>query len=149
MEFKKLRDMSFKNNLLKGKAIIVNTNFKESFTKLITDENSNTIVSTEAPKYGDSPPNFKLRFNPATKINCIVLQEEIVKGQKISKLEIVLIRNNTGIKNIQLTTIGRKRIITFPSEYVDEVFLYIKESKGKPAICEVAAYLVDEKLVEK
>lgn len=148
MEFKKLRDMSFKNNLLKGQVIIVNTNFKESFTKLITDENSNTIVSTEVSKFGDSPPNFKLKFNQATKVNCIVLQEEIAKGQKISKLEIVLIRDNTGIKNIQLTTIGRKRIITFPSEYVDEVFLYIKESKGKPAICEVAAYLVDENLVE-
>ena len=149
MEFKKLRDMSFKNNLLKGKTIIVNTNFKKSFTKLITDENSNTIVSTEVPKFGDSPPNFILKFNPSTKINCIVLQEEIVKGQKISKLEIVLIRDNTGIKDIQLTTIGRKRIITFPPENVDEVLLYIKESTGKPAICEVAAYLVDEKLVEK
>ena len=141
--------MSFKNNLLKGKTIIVNTNSKKSFTKLITDGNSNTIVNTEIPKLGDSPPNFILKFNPATKINCIVLQEEIVKGQKISKLEIVLIRDNTGIKDIQLTTIGRKRIITFTSENVDEVLLYIKESTGKPAICEVAAYLVDEKLVEK
>jgi len=149
VEFKKIRDKSFERNLLKGNIATVYNNLKGNLTKLITDENSNTYVTTRISKGGDSPPNFILKFNSETKINCLVLQEAISKGQQIKEMEIILIHDNTGIKDLHITTVGRKRIITFPAVSVDSVLLYIKESKSNAVLSEVAAYLIDEKLIEK
>jgi len=149
--FKKLRDETFKNNLLEGKIVTMYTgdDFKKRFTKLLTDENVKTFIGTEIPKYGDSPPNFEVRFNETTKINCIILREAIEKGQQIKKLQIYLIHGDTGIKDIYVTTIGRKRIILFPTVDVDTISLYVKESKTHPILNEISAYLIPENLIEK
>ena len=46
------------------------------------------------------------------------------------------------------TTIGHKRIVTFPAREVDDIFINFLESKRKIKIAEVEAYLIDEALLE-
>ena len=53
------------------------------------------------------------------------------------------------VKEIYGTTIGKKRIITFPAVYINTIELTIEEQKGSTGISEIAAYLIDEKLIEK
>jgi len=91
MEFKKLRDESFKKNL-------------------------------------------KL---PAT-INCIVLQEDIKNGQFCESFTIDL-----GDTKLTGTTIGRKRIITFPAHAVSKISISTKGKSGKPVkLKPVQAYFI-------
>ncbi|MBK9484009.1 MAG: hypothetical protein IPO01_01945 [Chitinophagaceae bacterium] len=53
------------------------------------------------------------------------------------------------IQEIYGTTIGRKRILTFPAVSVNTIELTIEEQKGLTGINEIEAYLIDERLLEK
>ena len=147
--FKKLRDENFKQNLLKGRVATGHFDDKNNYTNLLTDENVNTFVATAVPKYIHNPPYLELEFNSRTNINCLILQEAIKKGQKIKGLQISLIRNNESVKNINITTIGRKRIIVFPKLEADAILLEVEQAKDIPFLSEVAAYLINENLIEK
>jgi hypothetical protein len=59
-----------------------------------------------------------------------------------------LINGSQVVKEIDVTTIGRKRIITFPVQDVSAISLVVKEAKDVPLISEIAVYLIDEKLIE-
>lgn len=50
---------------------------------------------------------------------------------------------------IKGTTIGRKRIITFPETEVGIIGLVIDSQKMPTRITEIEAYLINDKLVEK
>ncbi len=56
---------------------------------------------------------------------------------------------NEIVQEFKGTTIGRKRIITFPTLNIDSFTIIINNAKATPLISEVAAYLIDDKLVEK
>lgn len=73
-------------------------------------------------------------------INSIVLKEDINKGQAIKKFQIKLYDKNILVKTINGTTIGRKRILTFPSENCTSFLIEIEEAKQNPAIKKIEAY---------
>jgi alpha-L-fucosidase len=122
VEFKKLRDESFKRDLLKNEKFFISA--------------------------GDSVQSvLQMHFNEAKKINCIVLREEIKKGQSVEKFS-VRIGDNNRIES-RTTTIGRKRIITFPQVSTDHLYIYFSNSKRKVMIAGISAYLISENLIEK
>lgn len=82
-------------------------------------------------------------------INCIALKEELSNGQAIENFKIVLYNNGDKIKEIEGTTIGRERIITFETQRATGFTIEITRSKRIPIIKGIAAYLIDEKLIEK
>ena len=129
--FKKLRDDNFKNDLLKHAMAQMN---KERTNK--TDDKK-TQVS-----------NLFLLKEPVL-MNCIVLKEDFENGQTIKKAEIHVSKHGIEIKKIDITTVGSKRIITFPKEEVTEISVVITSAKSKPHLKSVEAYLIDESLVEK
>lgn len=90
-----------------------------------------------------------VKFEEVKKINCIVLQEAIQYGQNVKEAKLELSNGSQLVKEINLTTIGRKRIITFPAVEASAFNLVIKDAKDTPLISEIGAYLIDEKLVEK
>jgi hypothetical protein len=53
------------------------------------------------------------------------------------------------LKNISYTTIGHKRIITFPKIKTGSTEFKINDQTGETRIAEIKAYLVNEKLIEK
>ncbi len=118
MTFRKMLTTNFKDNLAVRNKV-----------KIISEDLSTTIFLKEP-----------------SEINCIVIQEAIEFGQRIQSFEILL-ENKDTIK-LKGTTIGRKRILSFPRQMVRSITLQIKQTNGIPIINEFAAFKIDDKLIE-
>ena len=112
MDFKKIKDAAFKNNLFKN-------------AKKLRTNNS-----------------IEIHLKEAVEINAIQLMEAISLGQRVVKFEI---SGGNDVKKFETlakgTTIGHKRIITFPTQKLKYFRIYISESKATPMISEVSGYL--------
>ncbi len=139
VQFKKLRDESFNNNLLKQAS-----SYYEFSPKDITFR---SIEPGEA--FGANLQNFTVELPQSSTMNCIILREAIHLGQSICKFRIVMYDKTKKINEIFGTTIGRKRIITFPATTITSFKVYLDDARGIDNISGVAAYLIDDRLVEK
>ena len=112
MDFKKIKDAAFKNNLFKN-------------AKNLRTNNS-----------------IEIHLKEAVEINAIQLMEAISLGQRVVKFEI---SGGNDVKKFETlakgTTIGHKRIITFPTQKLKYFRIHITESKATPMISEVSGYL--------
>lgn len=145
MGFKKLKEESFATNLASGSKAELHTRGSIFQRTKFTDGKSETFE--EVNHYKDAI--LWVKFEQVKKINCIVLQEAIEFGQRVKEAKLILVNGSQPVKEIDLTTIGRKRILTFPAAEVSAVSLMIRDTKDNPLICEISAYLIDEKLIEK
>lgn len=93
--------------------------------------------------------SIKFNFTKPKTINCIVLREPVEYGQRIAELVITLRSPDGSEQKVSATTIGRKRILTFPSRQVSQVILQVPNAKANPVISEISFYLIDEVLIEK
>ena len=113
MDFRKVREAAFKTNL-----------FKNAITKNNKNE-IDVIVGT-----------------PVT-INSIQLQEQIKFGQRVIRFEIYAGDKEADMKKIAAsTTIGRKKIIQFPSVTAKHFKVKITETKASPLMGAVSGYLI-------
>ena len=146
--FRKLREESFFQH-----SEFDNISFTKrkrfSYNKKISDSNLSSFVKLK----GASDNYIRLFSKTGTPINCLVLSEYIKYGQKISQVEIEIAPWGSNSDNIftikSITTIGNKRIITFPKINAQNIIIKIINSKGVPLISEVSAYLIPETLIEK
>lgn len=117
------------------------------FKKLREESFSKAVISKKfLPAYQN---NYSIHFGSTKKINCIVIEEPIRSGQRIKKFSVQLRNENKIVKEIEGTTIGRRRILTFDNTQADGFTIIISDSKAKPVLSETSAYLIAEKLVEK
>ena len=146
MGFKRLRDKSFANDLAKTTlAYSISKNVKRPAPKL-NDGNKNTFETISLPHIN----SIRIEFNKPKKINCVVLEEYLVNGQHCKKFSVMLMnKKHELLRQIQGTTIGRKRILTFSSTGASIISLLIEDQKGATGIRNIEAYLIDEKLIEK
>jgi alpha-L-fucosidase len=143
--FEKLKKESFSNNLaLKAK--------KELHYKMVVynrdkfaDGNNKTAETLNDFKRG----SYWIKFGQETMLNCIAMNEAIEKGQQIIAGKLVLLNGANVVEEIGFTSIGRKRIITFSTKKITTIRLVITDAKAAPAISEIAAYLINDNLVEK
>lgn len=113
MDFRKIREAAFKTNLFKN-AVIKNT------------KNEIEICLT----------------TPVT-INSIQLQEQIKFGQRVIRFEIYAGDKEADMKKIAgSTTIGRKKIIQFPTTTAKCFKVKIIETKASPIMGAVAGYFI-------
>jgi len=145
IEFKKLREESFANNLVAGSKAELHTGAGIFQRTNFTDGKVET--AEKVSNYKDD--QLWVKFEQVKKINCIVLQEDIKSGQRIKSAKLMLVNGSQPVLEIDITTVGRKRILSFPAQDVSAINLVIKDAKDAPLISEIAAYLVDEKLIEK
>lgn len=145
MQFKKLKDESFENNLLKNAKTFWEVNpealLADSLQYRLLDKNSNT--------YSINSRGFSVEFPQPTKINCIVMREAIHLGQTVENFKIVLFNGNEKLGEVPGTTIGRKRILTFPAKTITSFKVYLSDRNGNDNVSGIAAYLIDENLIEK
>lgn len=142
--FKKLRDESFENNLLKE----ADTYYEFSQRDLKNRPLLLRGFDTTAAYYGINLQNFIVQLKGPQKINCIVLREAIHLGQTIRRFSVVLYNGAKAIGEVQGTSVGRKRILTFPAVNITSFRVYLEDAQGNDNISGVAAYLISEKLVE-
>lgn len=146
VDFERLRSKSFVENLaVKGEGYFIPHNGRRS-ASAINDGKISTaeIISiTHLQSMG-------IKFASEKKINCIVIREDLGKGQACAGFRLLLMNNkNELVSEIKGTTIGRKRIITFPETEVGIIGLVIDSQKIPTRITEIEAYLIEDALIEK
>jgi len=145
MEFKKLRDENFEDNLLKQASSYYEFTAKDLSSKdLVLRSLDSTSTS-----YGINLQNFIVQLPQRSKVNCIILREAIHLGQTIRKFNIVLYNGGKVVRQIDGTSVGRKRILTFPTENITSFKVYLADAMGNDNVSGIAAYLIDKNLVEK
>jgi len=113
MDFRKLREAAFKTNL-----------FKNAITK-------------------NSKNEIDICLTAAVSINSIQLQEQIKFGQRVIRFEIYAGDKEADMKKIAgSTTIGRKKIIQFPTTTAKCFKVKIMETKASPIMGAVAGYFI-------
>ena len=142
--FKKLREESFKTNLLSDARAYWEVNEESLINNSVTYRSFNNKGS-----YGINKQSFVMQLPAPAKINCIILKEAIHLGQTVENFKIVLFNEDKQVGEIEGTTIGRKRILTFPAQTITSFKVYLIDRHGNDNVSGVAAYLVDEKLIEK
>jgi alpha-L-fucosidase len=147
MGFKKLREESFGGNL--AKQAVLSTGHEQAFRNLqgLVGNNGKSFAAVGVS--GDKEYPVRVNFSKSTVINCIILKEPIQMGQRVSSFQIHLKKNGADVEVINGTTIGKKRILTFRKTDVDSFTLTITGAKAEPLISEIAAYKIDDSLVEK
>jgi alpha-L-fucosidase len=139
MGFKKLRDDSFTDNLLKTASTYYE--FTPANLKF------RSIESTGA--FGANIQTFVVQMQKPSSINCIILREAIHLGQSIRKFRIVFYNGTKSIGEISGTTVSRKRILTFPATTLTSFKVYLDDRNGSDNVSGIAAFLIDDKLIEK
>ena len=99
--------------------------------------------------YGINSQSFIVQLSNPKQVNCIVLREAIHLGQTIENFKIVLYNNDKVLREIDGTTIGRKRIVSFPRQTITSFKVIFKDRFGNDNVSGVAAYLLEETLIEK
>jgi len=114
MDFRKVREAAFKTNL-----------FKNAITK-------------------NSKNEINIFLAAPTTINSMQLQEQIKFGQRVIRFEIYAGDNEANMKKIAgSTTIGRKKIIQFPTTTAKCFKVKIIETKASPLMGAVAGYFIN------
>ena len=142
--FKKLVDDNFKTNLAGRSTAKYISGGSTVTVKTVTDRLGNTFQ--QLSEYATSELSFS--FKQPVPLNTVVLREAIKYGQRVQEFEI-LIDGKEGKTSIKGTTIGRKRIITFPSRNVKTITFKIAKAKAAPLITEVEFYKIADSLVER
>jgi len=145
VEFKKLRDDNFKDNF----SLVAKKEFHHDGIIYQRNEFGDGDAKTFQDPLDYTKSDFWLKFDPVRKINCIVLRELIEKGQRIKEATLYLLRGADVVKEIRVSTVGHKRIVTFPAEEVSAIRFVINDAKGSPLLSEIETYLINENLIEK
>lgn len=88
-------------------------------------------------------------FSEPSSVNCVVLQEPIQMGQRIASFTLQVVHEDGSVYEVRQTTIGHKRILTFPTQKASFVRLRVTGAKAEPLIGEFRCYHIAEGLVEK
>jgi len=144
--FKKLRDQSFNSNLArKGKGYITPHNGLRPVPAL-NDGNPHTFQLTAAHLYN----SLSIHFDTPRLINCVVLREYLPYGQHCKTFRLLLMNEQSELmQEIKGTTIGCKRIVTFPAKKVSKIVLAGDGTSSAYYVSEIEAYLINEKLIEQ
>lgn len=122
MQFKKLRDDAFANDILAGSKFKT----KKGQKKL--------LVNT-----------YKL--DSIVPVNCLILKEELKNGQVVKSGFAEFFKNGKSVNVIQFSTIGHKRILTFNTVEADKIKIVITSAKTEPLLLRTEAFKIDESLI--
>ena len=133
--FKKLREDAFRTNLLKQASIAANQQSAYPVKNLL-DENNSTFWMGET----DGKVELTIQLPKTTQLNALVLEEMIAYGQRVRSFIIEAKIGGSFLKIYSGTTIGRKKIATFPAIFTNEIKIILPDSKAAPVLRNIAAY---------
>ncbi len=146
VDFKKLREESFSNDLSKKASVYFADHHEKKATQKLNDVNNQSFETVTVPAL----QSMRIEFQNKQKINCLVLQESLMNGQNCIKFRISMrAKDGKLVREIDGTTIGHKRIITFPETEASIVSLAILQQKNATQIAEIEAYFISPLLVKK
>lgn len=144
--FRRLLEKSFASNISRKGTGYFNPHNGARQVSGLNDGNPRTLETIVAPDRS----SMGIEFADSQRINCVVLKEYLEKGQHTRSFRLLLMtKKHELLREIKGTSIGSKRILTFPTTNVGLIGLAIDDQQGYTAITEIQAYLIDEKLLEK
>ncbi|MEP7266298.1 MAG: alpha-L-fucosidase [Saprospiraceae bacterium] len=117
--------------------------------QLLKKSNFENEISISGSFKKISRNKFSLVWKNPQEINTIVLAEKIKNGQSISAFKLNLYQAENIVKIIEGTTVGRKRIITFPLLKIDKIELELQDLYQRVNLKSLKAFHITEALVEK
>jgi alpha-L-fucosidase len=132
-QFKALRDQTFGQNVLRNAEITTNG---KQVGKVLTDGKSGTswVIKGETAE-------LLIKLSKVTTVDLLVLQENISKGQRVGEFVLEYLDQGVWKKVVSGTTIGHKRILTFPVLNAEQLRLRITASRLSPFLAELGLYL--------
>ncbi|MGV8879322.1 MAG: alpha-L-fucosidase [Sphingobacteriaceae bacterium] len=144
MELKRALDNAFKTNLALGKKVTV-SNTRGAALKFgsqqLTDGNDQTYWAANDEI---ETANVTVDLGKITAINRIVLQEYIPLGQRIKSFSVDYWDGKAYKQFDKQTTVGFKRILTFPTLRTSKIRINILETKASPVLSEIQIYKAPE-----
>jgi alpha-L-fucosidase len=140
MEFRKIREASFTDNLAKGaggKATHVRGNSNKYEAKNLFDGNYDTYWTTDD---GQLSASIEISLKGEQTFNRVMLQEYIPLGQRIKSFSVEYWDGNSWQLLDRQTTIGYKRIIRFPMVTASKIRVNIEDALACPVISETGVY---------
>jgi len=140
MEFKKYLDAAYKTDLAKGRKVTV-SNIRGKDKKFngqnLTDGNNETYWTTD-----DQVKNavITIDLGKETELNRIVLQEFIKLGQRVKSFSVEYLEGSEFKTLDTQTTIGRKRILVFPTVKTSKIRVNILDANACPVLSSVQLY---------
>lgn len=146
MGLKKLLAENLSNNIFKK----ANTYYLKGGILMKAPAVSDGNIQTAQPMMASIHHSVGVELKENKKVNCIVLREDLRKGQNCIAFKLLLFnRKDELVKEIHGTTIGRKRIISFPEAEISTIELTIEDQKNATAIAAIEAFYIDASLIEK
>nr|MDE6490701.1 alpha-L-fucosidase [Muribaculaceae bacterium] len=83
-----------------------------------------------------------VRLTPGSKVNCVVLREDISRGQRVEQFRLHALTGGRWSEIARGTTIGNKRIVTFDTVNADALQLHVVSARGETHLLPVEAYMI-------
>lgn len=141
-----LLDNTFNVNLAKNAKVKASNETKNNKAKNILDNKYETYWTTEDTI---SSAWLELSFPKMIKFNCAMLQENILKGQRIEKFYIESWNNSSWFKIAEGTTVGYKRLLRFPEVITNKIRIVIEQSRTNPTLSAFGLYLTPPEVAIK
>jgi alpha-L-fucosidase len=132
-EWKRLRDVTFSQNLLSATKIIS----KGKGKKKVLDGNNATHFTT---KRNDTTAILEFQLKQPVLVDVLCLQENISNGQRIEKFSVEYRQGNQWKQLLTGTTVGYKRLLRFDPVKTDRLRIIIESSRMKPMLGEIGLY---------
>ncbi|HOP60537.1 MAG TPA: alpha-L-fucosidase [Candidatus Saccharicenans sp.] len=136
-EFRRLVANSFKKNLADRARIKASQTAAGHKIEAIIDGGSEACwLATD----NGEPIIIELELDKQAVINCLELQEEITLGQRIEAFKLEVRDEQDWLQVAKGTTVGYKRLITFPEIPAKKLRLVITSSRSAPALKKLGLY---------
>lgn len=130
----KLREKTFKNNLIKGAAV---SSANGTGAKRILDDKYKTYWTTKGK---DTTATLELTLKAESIFDVVSLQENITVGQRVEKFSIDYWDGTAWKQATKGTTIGYKRLIKFDPVKATKVRINIESSRLNPTLSQFGLY---------
>lgn len=131
-------DETFKTNLAKNSSIIASSQRKGFDAKNILDNKLDTYWTT---KDTISKASIELKLQKEQTFNRAMLQENILKGQRIEKFHLEYFDGKSWIQFAQATTVGYKRLLSFPEVKASRIKIVIDQCRTNPTLSSFGLFM--------
>lgn len=131
-------DETFKHNLASGGTAASTSEQKNHRAASILD---NDLKTSWEAKEDASSASIDIRLKHPRTFNRAMLQENILKGQRVEKFHCAYLKDSTWVTFAEGTTIGYKRLFRFPLVTADRIRITIDECRTNPTLSSFGIYL--------
>ncbi|MFH1195121.1 MAG: alpha-L-fucosidase [bacterium] len=143
-EMRYILDETFKENFTANAQVRTTNELPGNEVKFILDNDPATYWTTDKAL---NTASIEVQLTRGRTFNCILLQENILKGQRIEKFRLEYWDGQLYRTFVKGTTIGYKRLLKFPDVYADRVKLVIEQCRTNPTLSSLGIFKTPPEIV--